>query len=101
MNIAVWIYLAVVATAWLLIASWRAHRRRNQPRFGTADAYEGNLDVPVAAGIGLDRRHHGHGGWRHDNGRPVGTGNAGHHVHGGHGGHGGFPGGHSAGGGHH
>jgi hypothetical protein len=82
---AVFAVVAVMVALWHITALIRRRREGERPRFGDADAFEGNLLVPPA-GEPHGRSGHGHG--------PGG------HGHGGFGGHEGFGGHSSHGGGH-
>jgi hypothetical protein len=84
------IYVAVLAVGWVGYVVWRVRRDRKKPSgSATADAYEGNLVIPVAA----SRRHgllSGHRGIEYHNG--SGAHSAPHHGPGGFDGHGSFGG---------
>jgi hypothetical protein len=92
------IYLAVVVAVWAVFAAFRHRRRAHGRRLGDAEAYEGNLIIPVA---GSTQRPHGGrppGGHESHGGHPLGHGGG----HAGHiGGHAGDAGGHIGPGGHH
>jgi hypothetical protein len=92
------ICLGVLAALWVSYVVPTVRQERRRPRFGPADAYEGNLIVPPP-GRGHHGRSSGHGTGVSGHGR-HGGGTGGHGA--GHGGHGDGIGGHSAGGfGHH
>lgn len=93
------LYLMVLALLGAVVVARRARRESRKPRLGDADAYEGNLVVPVAGdqhSRGRSQSGPGHSGAQH--------GSLSHHDgghHGGLGGHHGDPGGHHGGFGHH
>jgi hypothetical protein len=57
------IYLAVVGALWIAYVIRKFRRARSKPRLGDADAYDGNLEVPMA-GLhhGRVTGHKSHGG---------------------------------------
>jgi hypothetical protein len=76
------IYLGVLAALWVIYSARKRWRRHGRPDLGNADAYEGNLIIPL-----VPTRHgtHGSGHIPHDAGHMGhshighGDGGAGHH----------------------
>jgi hypothetical protein len=81
------IYLAVVVAGWAVFAAFRHRRRARGRRLGDAEAYEGNLIIPVAGSMHGPHRgqpHESHGGHSVSHGAGHIGGHAGHIGPGGH-----------------
>jgi hypothetical protein len=74
------IYLAVVVAVWAVFAAFRHQRRARARRLGDAEAYEGNLIIPVAGSMHEPHRGPPHGVHELHGGPSVshGAGHAGH-----------------------
>jgi hypothetical protein len=74
------IYLAVVMVVWAVFAVFRHRRRAHGRRLGDAEAYEGNLIIPVAGSMHQPHRGQPHAVHESHGGHSVshGDGHAGH-----------------------
>lgn len=61
-NAELLICLGVLAALWIGYVIRQVRQERRRPRFGTADAYEGNLVVPPTGNGQQHGRHGGHAG---------------------------------------